>query len=635
MCGIAGIFGFENLGNTKKVNLLNAMISELIHRGPDSDGIWIDPTNICALGHRRLAIQDLSEAGSQPMISSKKRFAISFNGEIYNHVELRSQIRNIRFKGTSDTETLICLIEKFGIKHTLNLVKGQFAFSLFDTKTNRLYLCRDRMGEKPIYYSFSKSGLIFGSELKALKKFEGIDFSIDKSALSEFVNFSYISAPKSIYKGIRKVKPGSVVTISSAAKGYEISEELYWNIDEIYQKNTYQYQSIDNVLSQLESKLENSVRSQLISDVSLGSFLSGGVDSSLITSIMSKVSANKVKTFTVGFQDQDFNEAPYARKIANHLGTDHTEVFVNTDDLLNIIPNLSDMYDEPFADSSQLPTALISSIAKNYVTVILSGDGADELFGGYNRYKFLPYIWDKFSLFPKPVRQLLAITVKNLRPMLSSSPLQHSHSNLNNKLNKLAFALYKSDNERDFFEKIQMTYNFNENPFLDTNEYRPSKDIDADLNTLDAMMLGDLKRYLPGDILCKVDRASMFHSLETRAPYLDRDLVEYAINIPNKYKVNDQGQKILLTNLLSKYLDRDLFQRPKSGFAIPLSSWLKGPLKSWVLDLLSPETVSRQGFFNVETIQKLSNQYFRNNSINTSTIWNLVIFQSWLNRNNF
>ena len=497
-----------------------------------------------------------------------------------------------------------------------------FSFAFYDHKNDSVILARDKLGIKPLYFSLNEYGHIaFSSEMSNLSEFFNLK-KLDEQEINNALLYNGQSMQSNIVKNLLQLKPGHYVEFSSSLK---IKNKKYYTTTKQPISMNKKFETL--MLEVLEDHLE--------ADTAVDMFLSGGVDSSIIA-FLTKNKLNKdIRHFSVSFDDQTYDEKNSFHTISQFLNLEPHIFKLKEDDLSDLVNESLNNMHSLVLDPSFVPTYFLCKNTANYTKAVISGDGADELFGGYNRYKFLPYIWDKFSLFPKPVRQLLAITVKNLRPMLSSSPLQHSHSNLNNKLNKLAFALYKSDNERDFFEKIQMTYNFNENPFLDTNEYRPSKDIDADLNTLDAMMLGDLKRYLPGDILCKVDRASMFHSLETRAPYLDRDLVEYAINIPNKYKVNDQGQKILLTNLLSKYLDRDLFQRPKSGFAIPLSSWLKGPLKSWVLDLLSPETVSRQGFFNVETIQKLSNQYFRNNSINTSTIWNLVIFQSWLNRNNF
>ena len=627
MCGITGIFGFKNIEFEKKIEILDLMTQTLNHRGPDSSGNWFDSEGLCFLGHKRLAILDLSPAGRQPMLSSSKRYAISYNGEIYNHLQLRKRIPNIQFKGTSDTETLINLIEQLGLKQTLTLIKGQFAFALYDLKFKELYLCRDRLGEKPLYYYFEKQGLVFGSELKALKQFKSLDFSLDNNSIHEFIHYSYISAPNSIYRNVKKVEPGHLVKFYQEKDTFFLKPESYWDIDELIGKEPKQFGTFQESATKLHERLVESVRLQMISDVEIGTFLSGGIDSSLITAILAQESSTPINTFTVGFNQAGFNEAPYARKIADYLKTNHTEVFVTESDLLDIIPQLPTMYDEPFADSSQIPTALISSLAKDNVTVILSGDGADELFGGYNRYRYVPKIWRYVSMISPSMRRLSLDFLMNILLLKTKS------SPLISKLQKLSFSLYKSESINDFYENIQRTYNSLDCPLL-VSPHGDSTISTDEKNFLNFMMREDLKRYLPGDILCKVDRASMYSSLEVRAPYLDKDVVEYAAQLPESYKINNSNQKLILKQVLYSCLPESFFRRPKAGFAIPLDNWLMGPLKQYTYDLLNPDTIKAQGFLNHNVVSSVKNQYYNSNKISTSTLWNLLMFQSWLNVNN-
>lgn len=624
MCGIAGYFHatpiFDILGSDTAVK----MASAINHRGPDDSGTWTDGVNI-ALAHARLAIQDLTPAGHQPMHSASNRYAIAFNGEIYNHLELRTLLESSgvapRWRSHSDTETLLACFEAWGIIKTLQSTVGMFAIALWDGKEKQLTLARDRMGEKPLYWGWQHNVLLFGSELKALKKHPCFESEINRGALALYLRHNYVPAPYSIYTGIEKLMPGHFVTISVGQPTSSVRPVPYWSLNNVVEQGlAAPLQTSDlQVINLLENQLSESVGLQMMADVPLGAFLSGGIDSSLIVSLMQKQSARPVKTFTIGFNEASFNEAEHALAVSRHLGTEHTEIYIQSRDALNVIPKLPSVYCEPFADSSQIPTFLVSQLAKRHVSVVLSGDAGDELFGGYNPYQFAPDIWNFLSKFPIQFRRAVASSLKRL-------PLPSKISKLNDVIDTSTKEIFYRQLLSHWKNPASIMIEGKELPTLfDTSSNWPNVE-----NFQQWMMAIDAQTYMVDDILVKVDRAGMANSIETRIPLLDHRVVELAWRIPAHLKICDGKGKWILREILHRHIPRVLFDRPKKGFSIPIGQWLRGPLKDWAENLISEDRIRKEGFFNAVPIRKVWQQHLQGRYDYSSKLWGILMFQAWL-----
>ncbi len=638
MCGIAGYIG--EIKNPS--DCLTKMAQAINHRGPDSNGIWTDHKGI-GLAHTRLSILDLSAAGHQPMHSVSGNYVLIFNGEIYNHKHLRSELESIsnrNWLGHSDTETLLASIEEWGIENTLAKVKGMFAIALWDKRSKNLYLSCDRIGEKPLYFGWVNEQFVFASELKSIKQFPTFNNEIDRNSLAMFLRFNSIPAPFSIYENIYKLEPGQIIKIHSKSK--QIQKYSFWSFEEAYKKgamNKFSGTSKDAV-NQLESVLSDAVSSQMQSDVPLGAFLSGGVDSSTVVALMQSFSNSKVNTFTIGFNSKEFDEAKHAALVAKHLGTDHYEKYVTDSDALNVIPDLPNIYDEPFADSSQIPTFLVSEFAKQKVTVALSGDAGDELFGGYNRYMFSEKTLNTILKAPSIIKKLVSKTLFSIPEEKWSSLLNgyfnNRFANIGNKIHKTADIL-SSESIRDLHLRL-VSQIYNPYKWLKNSKEYKSKLNDGivrfeELNSIESMMAYDLISYLPTDILTKVDRAAMSVSLETRIPFLDLDVIEFSASLPIEFKIRNGVSKWALREVLYKHVPKDLIERPKMGFGVPLAEWLRGPLKEWAESLLDEKRLHEEGFFNVEFVRDKWLEHLSGNRNWSFQLWNVLMFQAWLENN--
>lgn len=602
------------------------MARSLAHRGPDDQGVWVDPDAGVGFGHRRLAIVDLSAAGHQPMHSPSGRYVITYNGEIYNHGELRDQLIAegcvVDWRGHSDTETLLAGFDHWGIKRTLARAIGMFALGLWDRAERTLLLARDRMGEKPLYYGRASGAgpFLFASELKALREYPGFGPEIDREALALLLRYMVVPAPLSIYRGISKLLPGCVLTLAAGA--IEPVIEQYWSTAKVAQSGASNLVSLSDqeATDRLEHLLESAIGRQMTADVPLGAFISGGVDSSTIVAIMQKLSARRVKTFTVGFHESGFNEAEHARAVASHLGTDHTEVYVAAEQAREVIPKLPAIYDEPFADSSQIPTHLISAVARRHVTVALSGDGGDELFAGYDRYSIVDRFWSRAERLPRPARMAAALGLSIVGGFVENA--------------RKAAPMMRSAN-------LDQVYDFMLSQWRDPTEVvigasssvaAPSIPIPGlgGLDGIERMMARDMLAYLPDDILTKVDRAAMAVSLETRVPLLDPNLVELACSLPRNQKIRGRTTKWALRQVLYRHVPRSLIERPKMGFGIPLESWLRGPLRDWAEALLDEQRLREQGFFRTAPVRKAWECHLSRHSNQSFKLWPILVFQSWL-----
>jgi asparagine synthase (glutamine-hydrolysing) len=639
MCGITGI-GFERVRD--RLKNIEAMASTLTHRGPDDHGVWVNSEKGIAFGFRRLAINDLSEAGHQPMHSKSGRYIIVFNGEIYNFKEIASDLLPLgwTFRGHSDTEVLLAAVETWGVEKSLKKFNGMFAFALWDNQDNALYLARDRFGEKPLYWGWSENSLVFASELKALRQYKALQLDIDRHSLNLFMRYSYIPAPYCIYKNIEKVEPGYYLKITGDKK---VVKTAYWSAEstvrKIKEKNVVLNQTESVLL--LEKALQKSISLRTIADVPLGSFLSGGIDSSLVTALMQENSNKPINTFTIGFCEQRFNEAPYAKAVAEHLGTHHTELYVTNKETMDVIPKLPYLYDEPFADSSQIPTYLVSQLARQSVTVCLSGDAGDELFGGYNRYVWGAHLFDKASSLPSPFRKGFSHFLNGLHPehwetlhrkLNRFLPSSLKIAALSDKIVKLTDALQSADSLMQFYTSLTSIIKNPDNLILESGNGYPLQHLNkfSPKDSVSWMMLADTLGYLPGDILTKVDRASMGVSLEARVPFLDVDVFELAWKLPPHMKIRDKKGKIALRELLYKRVPQHLIERPKMGFGIPVGEWLRGPLKDWAEDLLSEKHIKEQGFLNPSVVRTYWNDHCSRKRDRTHEIWNILMFQAWL-----
>ncbi len=656
MCGIAGIFSKSASWNLAQT--VQCMANSLLHRGPDDDGIWTDEAMGLALGHRRLSILDLSPAGHQPMISSSGRYVIAFNGEIYNHMELRRELENISpnppllrremvWRGHSDTESLLAGFEAWGIETTLKKTVGMFAIALWDREEKVLTLARDRMGEKPLYYGWQGETFLFGSELKALKAHPDFLAEIDRNAICLYLRHCAIPAPHSIYIGIKKLLPGSYLQLP-LNRGVDdlraLNPKKYWSLAEVVAQGeaTPFVGSDTDAIAALDGQLKQSIGLQMMADVPLGAFLSGGVDSSTVVALMQAQSIRRVKTFSIGFDEPGYNEAHYAKAVAQHLGTEHTELYVSSAEAMQMIPRLSRIYDEPFADSSQIPTFLVSQMARQHVTVSLSGDAGDELFCGYNRYA-LADIWRRIEKVPFGVRKMTGHLVKSVTPTTWDTFFRLTDNfvtlpvNMGDKLSKLAAQLESVDGINELYYSLVSEIDHPEQVVIGAKE--PATwltEVGMKLpfsNPKLHMMFMDAMTYLPDDILVKVDRAAMANSLETRVPLLDHRMVEMAWTLPMAMKVRAGKSKWILRQVLYQYVPERLIERPKAGFAIPLDDWLRGPLRDWVEELLDESRLQQEGFFNVKYIRAAWQAHLEGKRNNSTFLWNIMMFQLWLEEN--
>ena len=636
MCGITGCLNPQQTQNNIDLEAtIQAMMDAIQHRGPDDSGAWVNTESGVALGFRRLAILDLSPTGHQPMLSADDRYVIIFNGEIYNFAELRDELlaRGRRFRGTSDTEIILGAILEWGVEPTLKRLNGMFAFALWDRRERELHLVRDRLGVKPMYYGWAGKTLVFGSELKALRAHPHFNAEIDRDALAMYMRYCYIPAPYSIYKGISKLPPGTYLTIRAGAAG---EPRAYWSAREaVAQGLACPFEGSDEeAIAELEARLLKSVRLRMIADVPLGAFLSGGVDSSTIVALMQAQNNQPVQTFTIGFHEEGFNEAEHAKAIAEHLGTDHTELYVTPAEALAVIPRLPALYDEPFADSSQIPTFLVSQLARRKVTVSLSGDGGDELFGGYNRYFWTLRLWNTIGWIPRSVRGLTAESLTRLSPLTWERAMRWTgYPNAVDKVNKLADFLRTATPATTYLSLVSH-WNEPDQIVVAATEPRagakdPANWINSS-NLADQMMALDLVTYLPDDILAKVDRASMGVSLEARVPYLDdHEVVEFAWRLPLRMKIRNGQGKWILRRVLDRYVPARLIDRPKMGFGVPIDSWLRGPLRDWAEDLLDAARLRREGFFQEAPIRQKWEEHLSGRRNWQYYLWDILMFQAW------
>ncbi|MFN3943464.1 MAG: asparagine synthase (glutamine-hydrolyzing) [Allosphingosinicella sp.] len=641
MTGFLG--GRWRTGEAGARGLVRAMAGAVHHRGPDGGGDWIDPDSAVALGHRRLAVLDLSPAGEQPMTSPSGRYVTVYNGEIYNHPELRAALeaegKAPRWRGHSDTETMLTAIDAWGIEAALKRMVGMFAIALWDRSEKRLTLARDRFGEKPLYYGWQGSGedavFLFGSELKSLARHPAFRGEIDRRALTLYTRFSYVPAPHSIYAGISKLAPGTFLTLAAGEREPRIVP--YWSLVEVAAAGVADPVRLgaEEACDELEALLMKAVRRQMISDVPLGAFLSGGVDSSTVVALMQAQSSRPVKTFTVGFHEGAYNEADHAAAVARHLGTDHTDLFMQPADALAVIPSLPAIYDEPFADASQIPTTLVSRLARQHVTVSLSGDAADELFAGYNRYRLTANHWRRLARVPRSLRRLTAAGLLSVSPsawdrIAGRLPGASGLSLPGEKIHKGAGVL-ASRSADDLYHGLVSSWRDPASVVLGGSE--PERDIPPALQAfgdIERMMALDQLTYLPDDILTKVDRAAMSVSLETRVPFLDHEVVEYGWRLPLDYKLRGGETKWALRQILYRHVPRELIERPKMGFGIPIDDWLRGPLRPWAEALLDPDRLRQEGYFDPAPIRRVWDAHQSGQVNSQYLLWTILMFQSWL-----
>jgi asparagine synthase (glutamine-hydrolysing) len=643
MCGIAGFLDLRRrFSNHDAGELARAMADRVTHRGPDADGVWADESAGIALGHRRLSIIDISAAGAQPMISASGRSVLSYNGEVYNPEELRPELekRGIRWRGHSDTEVILEGFEALGVVATAKRLIGMFALAWWDGRTRTLWLLRDRIGKKPLYYGCFDGTVLFGSQLKALMAHPACERAIDRDALAGYLRFGYFPSTRSVLNGIRQVRPGTALAIRADGHGSgEPIEHVYWDACEVAARGLAAANGHD-ITDELEHLLEDAVRRRMVADVPLGAFLSGGIDSSTVVALMQKQSSRPVKTFSIGFNEPRYNEAPYAKAVAEHLGTDHTELYVAPQAALELIPKLAEWYDEPFADASQIPTLLVAELARRHVTVALSGDGGDELFHGYPWYRFGARLGSINGALPLAARRGLAALLTAPSPtawdcLAHLVPAARRPERVGDRAHKLA-AWMSLPNHDLLFREIRSLWSDPESLVPGATE--PVEPIwtgsarNAVPEFNDRMSVIDMLTYLPDDILTKVDRATMAVSLEGRCPILDHRVIEFALRLPRELKIAGTRTKIILRDVLARHVPRALFERPKQGFESPIADWLRGPLKDWAEDLLDPAAMRADDVFDPAPIQQKWREHQSGRRNWQYALWNVLMFQEWKRR---
>lgn len=650
MCGISGIIGAVS----RSERTLRAMAEAIAHRGPDSMGVWQDNAVPIGFAHRRLAIVDLSPAGQQPMHSADGRLTIAFNGEIYNHLDLRRELDAIApraWRGHSDTETLVEAIANWGLEVALKRAVGMFAIALWDHRQRTLSLARDRFGEKPLYYGWAAGAFVFASELKAIRVLPGFDNPIDRRSVQLLTARAYIPAPFSIYQKLFKLDPATILTVTPDAVRFPRDEpprtgdridginlQSYWSYRQVLLNGLADpIETESEALEALEQAMTASIAGQAVADVPVGAFLSGGIDSSTVVALYQKAFPGQVKTFSIGFDEAGYDEAVHARAVATHFGTEHHEHYVGSAEAQQVIPSLPQMFDEPFADSSQIPTHLVSRLARQHVTVALSGDAGDELFGGYNRYIAAARLWRGLQRLPGPLRRAVGGSLHAIPPafwnnLIALAPAGRRPAHFGHRVRKLFRTTRDSSGIDDVIDSFLDEWSGANSPALGAGAMPRTAGFDMDLpgaTDEQRMMYCDALSYLPDDILCKVDRAAMSVSLETRVPFLDHRVAEVAARIPMSMKIQGGSGKVILRKLLYRHAPKVMFDRPKAGFAVPVGEWIKGPLRPWAEDLLNSETLKSQGYFDAAMVERRWHDHLCGRQESTQALWTVLMFQSW------
>ncbi|MCP4491724.1 MAG: asparagine synthase (glutamine-hydrolyzing) [Gammaproteobacteria bacterium] len=642
MCGFVGFIQATDVDVSASRATVRRMADAIVHRGPDDSGVWLSEDSAVALAHRRLSIIDLSPAGHQPMISPCGQFVLAYNGEIYNHQDLRTELEDegghFDWRGHSDTETLLAGLRHWGVEGTLQRLNGMFAFALWDKAEHSLFLAGDRMGEKPLYYGRNGGAFLFGSELKSLNAHPDWQGTIDRDALTLYMRHNYVPTPWSIYQGISKLPPAHFVIIKEA--GQAVSEpKCYWSLGQVAEKGMASAEEQpEELIDELDQLLHDAVGRRMASDVPLGAFLSGGFDSTIVAALMQAQSARPIKTYTIGFNEKGYNEALHAKTVAKHLGTEHTELYVTQEDAMSVIPRLPAIWDEPFSDSSQIPTLLVSELARKHVTVSLSGDGGDELFCGYNRYTKGYQVWKKLRFLPAPVRNVLgeliaALPGETMETLVRLLPKRLQVPHLADRLPKLA-DLVKEGSGESYYHRLISHWKDPAALVLGGVEpctiFASPEQLPKLPGLRERMMYLDSMTYLPDDILTKVDRASMAVSLEARVPLLDHRVVEFSWRVPMALKYRNGKGKWLLREVLYRYVPRELMERPKMGFGVPIEHWLRGPLREWGEELLNEKRLREEGFFDSIPIRKMWKEHVTGKRRWHYYLWDVLMFQQWL-----